>query len=60
MDADGGLFADQRLQAVLQRCGQASPEGMIRAVVDKVSRYCGSVTQSDDITALAIRYRGSR
>lgn len=58
MDADGNLFSAERLHAVLQHCGEAQPEAIIRAIVDEVNRYSGSLPQSDDITALAIRYRG--
>jgi serine phosphatase RsbU (regulator of sigma subunit) len=58
MDADGNLFSDDRLYAALGRYGHAPPDALIRAVLDEVSRYAGGVAQSDDITALAIRYRG--
>lgn len=58
MDAEGNLFSEQRLEAVLSRCGQAPPEGILRAVLDQVSQHAGCAPQSDDITVLAIRYRG--
>ena len=59
MDADGNLFSDARLHTALGQYGQAPPETLVRAVMDEVSRYAGGVAQSDDITALAVRYRGS-
>ena len=58
MDAEGNLFSDPRLQAVLAQHGRASSEAITRAVVDEVQRYSASVPQSDDITPMAIRYRG--
>jgi sigma-B regulation protein RsbU (phosphoserine phosphatase) len=58
MDADGALFSDPRLEAVLAAHGEATPEGITRAVIDEVRRYSASVPQSDDITALALRYHG--
>jgi serine phosphatase RsbU (regulator of sigma subunit) len=58
MDAGGNLFSDGRLHGALGRHNGAAPEALINAVVDEVSQYAGDVAQSDDITALAIRYRG--
>jgi serine phosphatase RsbU (regulator of sigma subunit)/putative methionine-R-sulfoxide reductase with GAF domain len=58
MDAEGNLFSDPRLQALLAQHGRASSEAITRAVVDEVRRYSASVPQSDDITTMAIRYRG--
>jgi serine phosphatase RsbU (regulator of sigma subunit) len=58
MDGDGTLFSDERLQAVLARQAGASPEAIVRAVVDAVGRHAGNVPQSDDITTLAVRWRG--
>jgi len=58
MDAEGNLFSDPRLQALLAQHGHASSEAITRAVVDEVRRYSASVPQSDDITTMAIRYRG--
>lgn len=58
MDADGNLFSDRLLYTVLQHCGPASPGVLIRRVLDDVSRHSGDAPQSDDITTMAIRYRG--
>jgi serine phosphatase RsbU (regulator of sigma subunit) len=58
MDADGNLFSDARLHAALGLHGHAAPEALVRAVIDEVNLYAGGVAQSDDITALAIRFRG--
>ena len=58
MDADGALFSDPRLETVLAAHGDSTPEAITRAVIDEVRRYSASVPQSDDITALALRYHG--
>jgi len=58
MDGDGTLFSDPRLEALLTTHRHATPEGITRAVVDEVRRYSASVPQSDDITAMALRYNG--
>jgi len=33
----------------------ASPEEIVRRLVDEVERFCAGAPQSDDLTALAIR-----
>ena len=58
MDAAGTLYSDQRLATLLSQADGAPPEQLIRSVVDSVKQYCGETPQSDDITALALRYRG--
>lgn len=58
MDRDGNLFSDRRLEGVLRQHTQASPEAIVGAVVDAVGFYAGGAPQSDDITAMAIRYYG--
>jgi phosphoserine phosphatase RsbU/P len=56
MDAAGSLFSDQRLAAFLAQTNGAAPEQLIRGAVAAVKAYCGDTPQSDDITALAVRY----
>jgi sigma-B regulation protein RsbU (phosphoserine phosphatase) len=58
MDAAGNLFSDQRLAALLGQVQGATPEQLIRAVVGAVKQHSGDTPQSDDITALAVHYRG--
>jgi sigma-B regulation protein RsbU (phosphoserine phosphatase) len=55
MDVEGNLFADHRLQDLLADTKGASPEDVIRAVIDAVTCYSGAAEQSDDVTALAVR-----
>jgi sigma-B regulation protein RsbU (phosphoserine phosphatase) len=58
MDASGNLFSDARLRATLERRRGDPPEALIGAVMDELIRHAGGFAQSDDITTLAIRYRG--
>jgi sigma-B regulation protein RsbU (phosphoserine phosphatase) len=58
MDASGTLFGDRRLAVWLAQVGAVAPEQVVRAVVDEVKRYAGNVVQSDDMTALAVSWRG--
>ena len=58
MDATGSLYSDQRLAALLCQADGTPPQQLIQRVVDSVKQYCGETPQSDDITALALRYRG--
>jgi sigma-B regulation protein RsbU (phosphoserine phosphatase) len=52
------LAGDGRLETLLTAHRHATPEGLTRAVVDDVRRHSGGEPQSDDITALALRYHG--
>jgi serine phosphatase RsbU (regulator of sigma subunit) len=58
MDINAALFSEQRLGSALRQCVQGTPEAIIRSVIASVEHYCGNVAQSDDITVLAVRYRG--
>ncbi len=56
MDADGSLYSDRRLAAFLGQANRTAPDHLIRTVISEVRRYCGAAAQSDDMTALAVRY----
>lgn len=58
MDDNAAFFSDARLQSALGHCVQGTPETIVRSVIATVEQYCGNVAQSDDITVLAVRYRG--
>ena len=59
MDTNGQLFSDARLRAVLQARNAGSSETLVQSVIADVIRYADGAPQSDDITALAIRYRAA-
>jgi len=46
------------LESLLAQVGTSAPAPVIRAVADDVKRYADGVAQSDDITTLAVQYRG--
>ena len=58
MDADERLFTEGRLEEYLGRVSGSSPEDMIRGMVEEVRRFAGETPRSDDLTALAVAYRG--
>jgi sigma-B regulation protein RsbU (phosphoserine phosphatase) len=55
----GDLFTAERLRVLLETQIASSAKTMIQKVVHEVRRYSASVEQSDDITALALKYIGS-
>jgi phosphoserine phosphatase RsbU/P len=58
MDCDGQLYSDDRLRRLLRQVNAAAPAQLVRDVIDDVKRHSGSAPQSDDITTLALCYRG--
>lgn len=56
-DDCGGFFGRERLEAALVEAG-AEPAGMVEAVLRAVTTFARGAPQADDITALALRYRG--
>ena len=57
-DADGALFGTPRLLDCLASLAAAPPEAVNAGVRDAVRAFAGAARQSDDITALTLRYRG--
>ena len=53
----GEFFGDDRLEAALRSCAGEAPEKMVRAVLRQVRTFAGSSPSSDDIAALACRWR---
>jgi sigma-B regulation protein RsbU (phosphoserine phosphatase) len=52
-------YGESQLLGALQRVAQLDPTGLIQFVRGEVLRYADGAPQSDDITMLAIRYRGT-
>ena len=57
-DATKNLFETQRLEEALRQGKGASPEELVSRVIEQVRRFVGGAAQSDDLTALAVRFRG--
>lgn len=59
MNAQQEFFSDQTLIETITGCpDQRSPEGIIGCVLKAVKAFTGEEPQSDDITMLALHYRG--
>lgn len=58
MNADGELFGEQRLLAALSGRDTEAP-GLAALVQEAVTDFAREAPQADDITMLAIRYRGN-
>ena len=52
------LFGRNRIVQALNSAMDESPEGLLRAVTEKVADFVGDAEQSDDITMLCIEYMG--
>src|SRR4030095_14613444 len=50
--------ASQRLQIILREVHALPVEGITRSVVADVSNFCGECEQADDISVMALRWRG--
>ncbi len=55
----GELFAEQGLEAVLRESAGDSTNSVVTAVADAVQRFADGAAQSDDITAMALRWLGA-
>ncbi|MGQ0592992.1 MAG: PP2C family protein-serine/threonine phosphatase [Gammaproteobacteria bacterium] len=58
VDGGGNLFSEHRLEHFLGRVNGSSPTEMIQGAIAEVRGFSAGVPQSDDITLLALRYRG--
>ncbi len=57
-DAAENEYSDERLQRTLEAAGDAPVQDLVSRIVGDVRQFTGSAPQSDDITALALRYLG--
>ena len=56
--ASGGPFGDDRLLAALEGVQERSATGLAGAAIAAVERFAGDAAPEDDISVLALRYRG--
>jgi serine/threonine protein phosphatase PrpC len=59
LDAAGEEFGDDRILACLRRSGQGSVSQILECLVTTVKEFAAGTMQSDDMTAVVMRY-GSR
>lgn len=58
-DEGGSLYGEARLLELLNRQGRMEPEELARTVWSDIQRFQGKAEQFDDITMLALNYRGA-
>jgi phosphoserine phosphatase RsbU/P len=58
-NAGGDLFTEDRLEAILRNAAGAATEQVVKSVNASVKQFVAGTAQSDDITALALRWLGS-
>ena len=58
MNPEKQLFSEKRLQQALVDLGEKDVASLIHSLRDEVRVYAGSEPQSDDITMLAIKFKG--
>jgi len=56
MDEGGNQFSERRLEEFLLQAGGSSAMELVRGAVDQVRRHSAGAPQSDDITALTLKY----
>jgi phosphoserine phosphatase RsbU/P len=57
MNPGGELYGEERLHALVGN-DHGSPQALVDALIADVRRHSATATQSDDITLLAVTYRG--
>jgi sigma-B regulation protein RsbU (phosphoserine phosphatase) len=59
MDAENNLFSEERLLEEMTNLATAEPRQMVEQLMATVQAHEAGTTQSDDITVLALHYRGT-
>ena len=57
MDESGELFGEERLAASLRSSSGSAPRDLVEAILKDVREFAGAAAPSDDIAALACRWR---
>ncbi len=58
VDVHQGLYSNQRLITTVQGASANSAEGLVKAVMASVTSFAQGMPQADDITVLALRFKG--
>jgi len=59
MNAADELFGDDRLRGELETLAGRCPDDVSAAIMEQVKVFAGGAPQSDDITVMAVRYKGA-
>ncbi len=60
MNGDGKAFSDERLYRLLENRTSDSPDGLVQDVIRSVQDFTGTAPQWDDITVLALQFKGGK
>jgi serine phosphatase RsbU (regulator of sigma subunit)/pSer/pThr/pTyr-binding forkhead associated (FHA) protein len=60
LNETGEEFTDARLLAAIDRHRGKKPQEMLDSLLADVRAFCGSATQSDDVTMVVVRYDGTQ
>ena len=55
---EGQFYGQEKLIDCIQKSDDKSPETIIRCILEDINRHIGNRNQSDDLTLMAIRYKG--
>jgi sigma-B regulation protein RsbU (phosphoserine phosphatase) len=58
MDPEAAMFTEERLASTLKPLAGAGPKELVEAVGTAVKAFAAGAPQSDDVTMLALKYRG--
>ena len=58
LSADGEEYGDERIVSCVQQNASATPRQLLEALFADVDAFAHGAAQSDDITAMVLRYRG--
>jgi serine phosphatase RsbU (regulator of sigma subunit)/predicted ester cyclase len=59
LSADEEEFGDERLLSFAQANSALTPTAFVEELLGNIRTFCQGVAQSDDVTALVLRYRGN-
>ena len=60
MDCGQALYSSEKLLTTVETIRDEAADTMTRKIMDSVTLYCGTAPQADDITIMALRFKGSR
>jgi phosphoserine phosphatase RsbU/P len=58
LSAEGDEYGDERIVACVQQNASVAPQQLLEALFADVRQFAHGAAQSDDITAMVLRYRG--
>lgn len=57
---EGEIFSDQRLEDILIKIKDFTPEKSVKTVIEEVKKFSEGAPQSDDITVMSVKYLGEK